>query len=248
MAASKHKAKHEKFKLKKLGKKTGVDEKSLSRFDFSGVECWAIKPTPTGDPVVPISPNVCTGQLLPLTLPGRCTRITEEEFKDPDSKPQAYGEWLVGEEKSTDSYLLWLINEPNSNVQTATTNTDSIVYDFCDVKGLIATGQGEPCVMGIDTLAVQWHYSEFISALGGKSRLGNLARKEFKTDTIKMIATVAPNRTIIWIPAINGEDANDLYDTVKAKSVFTAFGVTYLDGPNIFVGRRTERPWFNYQP
>lgn len=258
MAGPPHGRKRNNFRLTPIGKKTNVDDLALARHTFSTLECWSVKPFPQATPIPPLPSFRCTGELLALTLPGRCRRLTELDFKgqaapttatpSDNSAPTEYGENLIGTDNDTNSYLLWLINDKaQEEALDAEDISSDTIYDFCE-PDILATGQGEPCVQGIDTLAVEWQYDSFISALGEKGGLLAATRNEFPANSVKMMATAAPNHSIIWIPIIDEKEAKDIYDLVASKTIFTAYGVTYLDGPNIFVGRVKNEAWFKYRP
>ena len=241
------------LKKKAITGNEDFDTEAFLPTEFGGFDSVVIRPGKNQDRQFP-QPSY--GQLLPLTVPGQSIRITEGEFANAAASPRTYTEPLVGTPTSKDTHLLWLVQNIKSNPiydftgQSADT-ADTRIFDFCNISAAQAAipddGQLEPCAIAVDSLYVEWDYRSSIDAQGKKKPLFEALSSVFGESKIKMAATVAPNHTVIWLPILGGNHS-DIVQVINRKKSVPVYGVTYLDGPNIFIARLDRKPWFHYQP
>ena len=90
-------------------------------------------------------------------------------------------------------------------------------------------------------LVVSWDWGKATQAM--KPGLTGLLETEyFERDPnipVVMVASVAPNRTVVWIPLPESATAIP----AELTQIFTIYYPVYLDGPNIWIGKYIDEPW-----
>ena len=171
---------------------------------------------------------------------------------------------LVPENGASFGTLFLLESLDSEQITELTDNSLTASYDFCRLV-VRAEGVTEPCVRpvkprggtylestileksigdfatdGVDSLnefiggllIVAWNWKTGIQNGDLRTKLSESEAFGDK-DEVYLIATITPNRSVVWIP-LNVDDL--LTDLNKIEEIFTAHQVTYLDGPNIWLG------------
>ena len=118
-----------------------------------------------------------------------------------------------------------------------------------------STGRSTSSTNGNDVLACSYDYYNNVS----KSKLKKLLRKKYfkrggrilsgkkgkaaSQKKVKLLATLIPGRGIVWLPVIG--EKPDYYDEFIENKVgqFISYHTTFLDGPNIWIGRLKKKRW-----
>lgn len=187
------------------------------------------------------------GELFGINIPSYSKRV--------DKKLNAnYGGYISDNTQNADFYHI--ISSP-SFVDTSIAESglaypgqySTLVPDHCELAGggQGITGNDSPCATllgpGPDYFAVEWEYPRVADYKPDLKKLLEEVYFPGNPDKIRLLATVIPGRGIAYmiIDQTDGSGVKQFNLEVDGKpAIFTLYGLTFLDGPNILIGYSTE--------
>lgn len=194
-------------------------------------------------------------QLLIMTVPKGFRRIRKAEINNPDFPGNKFGGELVAVPSEYTPALLHVIYDldpsPQGQLSKALAEEVGITEDYCNTqKGITGRGIKTPCAKSsakswtgdsAHALFVRYSWNDLYTGTATESNPTHDALRDiFHKDDIALAATVAPDRTVIWVPFLEGDEAGDppgkyRVEQYRDDESYELGPVIYFDKPGIWV-------------